>query len=636
MYVYLIMVLSFVIAVLFSSISLFLCGIQSFDFDSCSVMSIYTQPESVTPGCDTVIDSYLGCLWNLKDKVMTLIHQYHLMLLQKMECDLGNLVTCNTDSFRNQLTDVFAQLNEVEVQLNGLEAWSGLPPECFAPISSTSPAISLDPDQISLEAQTLVELVRRLQLGLRSMVNTSSIQPSASTSVGDAVQIGDTGKPTKTVTSSLPKRNPPTPTLSSNRLESHLPMVHGAGALPGLVSSQSGFTTVPVQLSDTVPYSITEDSTSMVGNSHFVYKSSGAPSVMSTTTRSPMTDRRHLDPGEAYANFPSVGKSSTGPSSYTSMTVPPYEQTTVTSYPFASSNPTQELVSLAPPGRIAAGSYIDPITNQQTSTRADYLIQNTSIHKQCYKITPYTCARLPSPNSNNLLTFIPIFCCCGQCSIDHTQSHSYVRSPLWTNPADLGLRYSSSFRSPKSWEHFGVDPERAGTQTIYRDLRPQFDHQTHLPRRIIPVPHCGGSGGVPDQEPYLQPKPTNLRYNPRLYEGGLLPRLEHTDEPVRLPEYRPRDKWAPHRAHFGQNDYIDLLGDGDLGPRDFYTGPTWILGARNEFQRVCARVNNPAIVAWMEEFEPSRLKLEQKNQRYLYKKVNKRKNIKFLKYRDSP
>ncbi|KAA3680628.1 uncharacterized protein DEA37_0004557, partial [Paragonimus westermani] len=341
------------------------------------VMSIYTQPDSVVPSSDTVIDSYLGCLWNLKDKVMTLIHQYHLILLQKMECDLGNLVTCNTDSFRSQLTDVFAQLNEVEVQLNGLEAWSGLPPECFAPISSTSPAISLDPDQISLEAQTLVELVRRLQLGLRSMVNTSSVQPSAPISVGDTVQIGDAGKPTKTVASSLPKRNPPTPTLPSNRLESHFPILHGAGALPGLVPSQSGFTGVHAQLPDTAPYPTTEETNSIVSNSHFVYKSSSALPVMSTTTRSPVTDRRHLDPCEAYAAFPGVGKSSTGPSSYAPMTVPPYDQTTVTSYPYVSSNSTQEPVSLATPGRIATVSYIDPITNQQTSTRADYSIQNT-------------------------------------------------------------------------------------------------------------------------------------------------------------------------------------------------------------------------------------------------------------------
>ncbi|KAA3680632.1 uncharacterized protein DEA37_0004559 [Paragonimus westermani] len=261
------------------------------------------------------------------------------------------------------------------------------------------------------------------------------------------------------------------------------------------------------------------------------------------------------------------------------------------------------------------------------------LILIFSTHIQCYEVTLCSSVRLLLANNNNLLTHFHILLLCSMFHRPHIISFirqivvvdkCYRSCGLFASSpksADLGLRASSSYRSPKSWKDFGVDPERAGTQTIYRDLRPQFDHQADPPHRIIPVPHCGGGGGgVPDREPYLQPKPTNLRYNPRLYEGGLLPRLEHTDEPVRLPEYRPRDKWAPHRAHFGQNDYIDLLGDGDLGPRDFYTGPPWILGARNEFQRVCARVNNPAIVAYMEEFEPSRLKLEQKNQRYLYKK----------------
>lgn len=81
---------------------------------------------------------------------------------------------------------------------------------------------------------------------------------------------------------------------------------------------------------------------------------------------------------------------------------------------------------------------------------------------------------------------------------------------------------------------------------------------------------------------------------------------------------------------------LDILGDGKIKPRDFYTGPPWVLGARNEYQRVCSRLNNPAIVAWMEEFEPSKLTAEYKLQRYLFKKVNKRKNIKFERYRDSP
>ncbi|THD23367.1 39S ribosomal protein L51 mitochondrial [Fasciola hepatica] len=208
------------------------------------------------------------------------------------------------------------------------------------------------------------------------------------------------------------------------------------------------------------------------------------------------------------------------------------------------------------------------------------------------------------------------------CMLATTRSFHYSR---WT--------CASTPRSP--WRKFNVSPEKGGTFESFRDSGLK-------PPRIIPVtPRAtsianGGGSGAPYQESYLQPKPSNLRYNPRLYEGGLLPRLDFTDEPVYMPDYRPKDYWAPHRAHFGQNDYIDILGDGKLQPKDFYAGPQWVLGARNEFQRVCARLNNPALLAWMEEFEPSRLHLEEKRKRYLYKTVNKRKNIKFLKYRDAP
>ncbi|VDN39315.1 unnamed protein product [Dibothriocephalus latus] len=66
----------------------------------------------------------------------------------------------------------------------------------------------------------------------------------------------------------------------------------------------------------------------------------------------------------------------------------------------------------------------------------------------------------------------------------------------------------------------------------------------------------GGGLGAAGPQPYLQPKPCNIRYNPRIYNGGVLPRLTFDDEPVKLPEYQPGDRWVPHRAHFGQNDYI--------------------------------------------------------------------------------
>ncbi|VDD76025.1 unnamed protein product [Mesocestoides corti] len=146
----------------------------------------------------------------------------------------------------------------------------------------------------------------------------------------------------------------------------------------------------------------------------------------------------------------------------------------------------------------------------------------------------------------------------------------------------------------------------------------------------------GGGSGVRGPQPYMQPKPSNIRYNPRMYDGGVLPRIEWDDEPVRLPDYEPIDQWAPHRAYFGQNDYIDILGDGRLGPADFYTGPSWALNARNEFQRVCRLLYDPAVVAWLEEFEPTRLKDLRKRHKFLYTRVNKRKNIKFKRFRDAP
>ncbi|KAL5111785.1 39S ribosomal protein L51 mitochondrial [Taenia crassiceps] len=146
----------------------------------------------------------------------------------------------------------------------------------------------------------------------------------------------------------------------------------------------------------------------------------------------------------------------------------------------------------------------------------------------------------------------------------------------------------------------------------------------------------GGGSGVRGPQPYLQPKPCNIRYNPRLYTGGVLPRIKWDDEPVKLPDYEPKDMWAPHRAYFGQNDYIDILGDGRLKSEDFYTGPSWALNAKNEFQRVCRLLYDPAVVAWLEEFEPTRLKDLRKRHKYLFARMNKRINIKFKHYRDAP
>lgn len=52
-------------------------------------MSGYTQNENVSRGSDTMIDRYCNSLNILKEKVMNLLEQYHSIIMQKMECDLG-------------------------------------------------------------------------------------------------------------------------------------------------------------------------------------------------------------------------------------------------------------------------------------------------------------------------------------------------------------------------------------------------------------------------------------------------------------------------------------------------------------------------------------------------------------------
>lgn len=67
---------------------------------------------------------------------------------------------------------------------------------------------------------------------------------------------------------------------------------------------------------------------------------------------------------------------------------------------------------------------------------------------------------------------------------------------------------------------------------------------------------------------------------------GLLPRSKDADRIISMPIYRPKDSWSEKRTLYGQNDYIDILGDGPLKPIDVaYMVPSWLKGFRgNEFQ----------------------------------------------------
>ncbi|CAJ0574368.1 unnamed protein product, partial [Mesorhabditis spiculigera] len=68
-----------------------------------------------------------------------------------------------------------------------------------------------------------------------------------------------------------------------------------------------------------------------------------------------------------------------------------------------------------------------------------------------------------------------------------------------------------------------------------------------------------------------------FRYHQRGVEA--LPRIPDCRVPVDRPEYKERDAWRESQARFGQNDYIDLLGDGSLHPAQLqYHVPNWLRG----------------------------------------------------------
>ncbi|ESO91346.1 hypothetical protein LOTGIDRAFT_153781 [Lottia gigantea] len=117
--------------------------------------------------------------------------------------------------------------------------------------------------------------------------------------------------------------------------------------------------------------------------------------------------------------------------------------------------------------------------------------------------------------------------------------------------------------------------------------------------------------------PYKRPGPRDYGFETKLRTGGMLARGVKNS---RL-KYKPKNNWSSEKALFGQNDYIDILGDENIRPVDLIQGPKWVVGFNgNELQRISRRLRLDGKKLKLEK--PTVHKNLNKRLWYLYKKYN--------------